>query len=114
MANDPTKSDDMSSSRLNYWKVIPLSLATCVLINLLSFEAHANVMKAEMLLEDARKKRQNGVEPLPGERTGNANGSSRLNDQYKARQLSLEQEVAEAEAMLKKTVRERDALQGSR
>jgi hypothetical protein len=77
-------------------------------------EANANVMKAEMLLEDARKKQQNGVEPLPGERTGNANGSSRLNDKYKARQLSLEQDVAEAEAMLKKTVRERDALQGSR
>ncbi|MFC7514818.1 hypothetical protein ACFQUU_07370 [Herbaspirillum sp. GCM10030257] len=77
-------------------------------------EANAHVIKAEMLLEDARKKQQNGVEPLPGERTGNANGGSRLNDKYKARQLMLEQEVAEAEAMLKKTIRERDALQGSR
>jgi hypothetical protein len=77
-------------------------------------EANANVMKAEMLLEDAKKKRQSGVEPLPGERTGNANGGSRLNELYKARQMALEQEVAEAEAMLKKTIRERDALQGSR
>ncbi|RJF99281.1 hypothetical protein [Noviherbaspirillum saxi] len=76
-------------------------------------EANTNVIKAEMLLEDARKKQRNGVEPLPGERTGNASGGSRLNEIYNARQLALQRDVVQAEAMLKKAIRERDALQGT-
>lgn len=74
-------------------------------------EANADVIKAEMLLEDARKRQQAGAEPLPGERTGNVGGGSRLNEAYWARQQALADEVAETEAMLKRSIAERDALQ---
>lgn len=77
-------------------------------------EAEAEVARAEMLLEDARKRQEHGVEPLPGERTGNANGTSRLNEAYKARQRSLAEAVDDARAMLKKSIEERDALKHSR
>ncbi len=73
-------------------------------------EADAEVYRAEMLLDDARKRQEAGVEPLPGERTGNAGGGSRLNDIYKARQRRLAEEVAEAEAVLRSAIAERDAL----
>lgn len=77
-------------------------------------DANADVTHAEMLLEDAKKRQQAGVEPLPGERTGTVSGKSRLNDAYKARQHTLAQAVADAEATLKKAVAERNALQGKR
>jgi len=77
-------------------------------------QASAEVIRAEMLLEDARKKQEAGVEPLPGERTANAGGGSRLNDAYHARQKRLAEEVAIAEAALKKAAARRDALRGSR
>ena len=73
-------------------------------------DANADISRAEMLLEDARKRQEAGVEPLPGERTGIAGGGSRLNDAYQARQRRLADEVAEAEAVLKKAIAERDAL----
>ena len=73
-------------------------------------DADADVARAEMLLEDVRKRREAGVEALPGERTGNTAGGSRLNEAYQARQRRLEEELAEAEAVLKKAVAERDAL----
>lgn len=73
-------------------------------------DAESDVLKAEMLLEDARKRQQAGVEPLPGERTGNAGGGSRLNEHYQARQQRLKEDVAEAEAMLKRARTERTAL----
>lgn len=73
-------------------------------------EANSEVIHAEMRVEDARKRREGGVEPLPGERTGTATGASRLNEAYKARQRALAQAVAEAEAALKKSIAERDAL----
>jgi len=77
-------------------------------------EANAEVVRAEMLLEDARKRREAGVEPLPGERTGTVAGTSRLNDAYKARQQALAQAVSDAETALKKSVAERDALRAGR
>lgn len=77
-------------------------------------EAEAEVNRAEMLLEEARKRQKAGTAPLPGERTGNASGGSRLNDAYKARQKSLAQNADEAEAALKKSIAERDALQNAR
>jgi len=73
-------------------------------------DAESDVIKAEMLLEDAKKRQQAGVEPLPGERTGNAGGGSRLNEHYLARQQRLKEDVAEAEAMLKRARAERTAL----
>jgi hypothetical protein len=77
-------------------------------------EAASDVIRAEMLLEDAKKRQQAGVEPLPGERTGNASGGSRLNDAYQARQQALARDVADAEAALKKAHADRDALRSAR
>lgn len=74
-------------------------------------EANADVARAAMLLEDARKRLEAGAEPLPGERIGTAYGGSRLKDDYHARQKRLAEEVAIAENVLKKSIAERDALQ---
>lgn len=73
-------------------------------------DANADVIRAEMLLEDAKKRQQAGIEPLPGERTGNASGGSRLNETYEARKKSLERDVAAAEEALKKAIAERNEL----
>lgn len=78
-------------------------------------DANSDVIRAEMLLEDAKKRQEAGVEPLAGERTGNSGGGSRLNDAYAARQKVLAKEVDHAEAALKKVLAERDTLRyGSR
>lgn len=73
-------------------------------------DAESEVIRAEMLLEDARKRKEAGAEPLPGERTGTAGGASKLNDAYAARQKALARGVEDAEAALKKAIAERDAL----
>ena len=49
-------------------------------------EAHRELQKAETA-------RDNGKEPLPGERIGTAGGASRLTDAYHARQTRLEEAV---------------------
>ena len=77
-------------------------------------DATADVLRAEMLLEDARKRMEAGAEPLPGERIGTASGGSRLSDDYHARQKRLAEEVAVAENVLKKSMAERDALREGR
>lgn len=77
-------------------------------------DAQADVIRAEMLLDDARKRMEAGVEPLPGERIGTASGGSRLSDDYHARQKRLAEEVAVAENVLKKSIAERDALREGR
>lgn len=77
-------------------------------------DANADVIRAELLLEDARKRMEAGAEPLPGERVGTASGGSRLSDDYHARQKRLAEEVAVAENVLKKAVAERDALREGR
>lgn len=77
-------------------------------------EATSDVIRAEMLLEDARRRQKEGVEPLPGERTGNSSGGSRLNAAYKARQRYLAQDLAQAKAALKRAIADRDALRSVR
>lgn len=77
-------------------------------------EATSDVIRAEMLLEDAKKRQHAGVEPLPGERTANATGGSRLNEAYHARQQALAKEVADAEAALQKARSDRDTLRIAR
>lgn len=76
-------------------------------------DANTDVIRAEMLLEDAKKRQEAGVEPLPGERTGIVSGKSRLNEAYQARQKALADEVAEAEAMLRKAIAERNTLRSA-
>jgi hypothetical protein len=71
-------------------------------------QAGADVVRAEMLLEDAKKRQQAGVEPVEGERTGNAGGGSRLNETYEVRQKWLAREVEQAEVKLKNAIKERD------
>ncbi len=73
-------------------------------------EATSEVIRAEMLLEDARKQQKAGVEPLPGERTGNASGGSRLNEAYYERQQLLAKYVSYAEQALKKAIEDRNKL----
>ncbi len=77
-------------------------------------QASADVVRAEMQLEDARKRQQAGVEPLEGERTGIVGGGSRLNETYDVRQKWLEREVTQAEARLKSAIKERDAATSAR
>lgn len=74
-------------------------------------QAESNVIRAEMLLEDAKRKQEDGVEPLPGERTGNVDGKSRLNEAYYARQNALAKAVAYAESNLKRARDQEQALQ---
>lgn len=73
-------------------------------------EAQSEVIRAEMQLEDAKKRQQAGVEPLPGERTANAGGGSRLNQAYWTRQQKLAQQVDQAKEEVRKAAAERDAL----
>ncbi len=73
-------------------------------------QATSDVIRAEMFLEDAKKRQAAGVEPLPGERTGTVSGKSRLNEEYQARQRLLAKDVAYAEAALKKAIADKNAL----
>lgn len=77
-------------------------------------EADADVIRAEMLLEDAIKRQRIGVEPLPGERTGNLRGGSRLNEAYADRQRRLAEQVAQAEDFLRRMRAEREMVAGRR
>lgn len=71
-------------------------------------DAEADVIRAEMLLEDALKRQRLGVEPLPGERSGNVGYGSRLNEAYADRQRRLAEQVAHAEDFLRRMIAERD------
>jgi hypothetical protein len=73
-------------------------------------EATSEVIRAEMQLEDAKRQQEAGIEPLPGERTGNAAGGSRLNEAYFERQKLLAKYVGYAETMLKKAIEDRNKL----
>jgi hypothetical protein len=73
-------------------------------------QAESNVIRAEMLLEDAKRKQEDGVEPLPGERTGNVDGKTRLNESYWARQRALEKAVSYAERNLQRARDREQAL----
>jgi len=59
-------------------------------------KAYEEARAAQLALQAAEAKRDQGAEPQAGERTGNVTGGSRLNENYMARQAALEQEVAAA------------------
>lgn len=59
-------------------------------------KAQADTRAAQLALQRAEARRDQGAEPTPGERTGNINGGSRLNDNYFARQKALERQVEAA------------------
>jgi len=73
-------------------------------------EAENAVVKAQLMVEEARRRQAQGVEPQPGERTGNVGGGSRLNEAYRLRQSELAREVSEAEQELQRSRAEYDRL----
>ena len=56
-------------------------------------QAYDEVRASYTALQQATARRDQGVESLPGERTGSAAGGSRPNENYFARQAILEQEI---------------------
>jgi hypothetical protein len=72
-------------------------------------EADAELRAANAALAQADAQLALGKEPLPGERTGNANGMSRLNDAYWARQAQNEEAVKQAKARRDAAVAARNA-----
>lgn len=72
-------------------------------------DADAELHAANAALAEANTQLELGKEPLPGERTGNANGTSRLNDAYWARQAENEAAVKEAKARRTAAVAARNA-----
>ena len=56
-------------------------------------QAYEEARAAYLAFQQALARRDQGVESLPGERTGSAAGGSRPNENYFARQAILEQEV---------------------
>jgi hypothetical protein len=69
--------------------------------------AYADIIAADEALRDAEARRDQGVEPLPGERLGIAGAAqgSRLGPEYFERQKSLEDEVERARARLDEAYR---------
>ena len=69
-------------------------------------QAYDEVRASYTALQQVIARRDQGIESLPGERTGSAAGGSRPNENYFARQAILEQEVEAArkryEAALKR------------
>ena len=55
--------------------------------------AYEEVRNSYTALQQALARRDQGVESLPGERTGSAAGGSRPNENYFARQAIVEQDV---------------------
>jgi hypothetical protein len=59
-------------------------------------KAYQEARDAYNALQQATARRDQGIESLPGERTGSAAGGSRPNENYFARQAILEQDVEAA------------------
>ncbi|HXM82914.1 MAG TPA: hypothetical protein VN929_13420 [Burkholderiales bacterium] len=59
-------------------------------------KAYEEARAACTALEQAEARREQGREPLPGERLGTAAGTSRLTEPYFERQAMLEQEMERA------------------
>ena len=73
--------------------------------------ADARVKAADQALKDALERQQQAVEPLPGERLGNAGGTtSRLTPAYFARQRAAASEVDAARAELDRAYRLRNEV----
>jgi hypothetical protein len=73
-------------------------------------DAESEVIRAEMLLEDAKKRQQAGLAPRVGERSAAVPAASRLTEDEAVRQKALERDVESAEAALRQAIAERDAL----
>jgi len=96
-------------------RIFPLLLALLLSIPTLVFaqdrtaeldKAYEEARAANLALQEAEKRRDQGVEPQAGERQGSASGGTRPSDQYVGRQVQLEMEVEQArrryEAALKR------------
>src|ERR1019366_3417330 len=73
-------------------------------------KAHAEVIAALDALKEAQQRREAGVEPLPGERLGNADGGSRLRRSYFERQQALDREVSAAQERLEQAYARRNEV----
>jgi hypothetical protein len=73
-------------------------------------KAHAGVIAALDALKETQQRREAGIEPLPGERLGNARGGSRLAPSYFKRQRALDREVSAAEQRLEQAYARRNEL----
>ena len=91
--------------------VLVLLLGLCASVNAQNRssqldQAYDEVRASYTALQQVLARRDQGIESLPGERTGSAAGGSRPNENYFARQAILEQEVEGArkryEAALKR------------
>jgi len=56
-------------------------------------KAYEEARAASLALKEAEARRDQGVEPQPGEVQGTAAGGTRPSDQYRGRQVQLEQQV---------------------
>lgn len=72
--------------------------------------ASLEVMRAEMLLEDAKKRQMQGIAPLPVELRDEAAGGPRYNQAYYSRQKLLARDVSYAEQELRKVQGTREKL----
>jgi hypothetical protein len=68
--------------------------------------AHERMLEARTEVTEAERRRAQAQEPLPGERVGNANGTSRLRPEYAERFARHEREVAQARARLEAALQE--------
>jgi hypothetical protein len=78
--------------------VLVLLLGVCASVNAQNRssqldQAYDEVRASYTALQQVLARRDQGIESLPGERTGSAAGGSRPNENYFARQAILEQEV---------------------
>jgi hypothetical protein len=60
---------------------------------------------AYLALQEAEKRRNEGIESLPGERQGSAAGGSRPTEEYRGRQAQLEMDVELARRRYEAAVR---------
>jgi len=68
------------------------------------------IISAQKVLADAESALQNGRTPLPGERSANVGGGSRLTETYFQRLKNLEAQVNQAKRRLDKAYEARNAL----
>src|SRR5262249_39081477 len=71
-------------------------------------EADTRIKAAAQALKEAEERRQEGIEPLPGERLGTAGGKSRLAPKYFTRQRDNAADVDAARANLDEAYRLRN------
>lgn len=76
--------------------------------------ALAEVMRAEMLLEDARKRQAAGARPVPGEQRDNSAGGLSYNQAYFSRQRRLARDVEYAQDELRKALAARDGVRAQK